>query len=142
MSHTAISFDSMILCRLTGLVNSKDNVCVRFSSENVRIPIAGIRNINKYGARAKKGVNSAYPLSGILKLPGIIQSRHPLIMRKSKMKISPDNEYNKDLSSFNSIHIIYFQSGTKVMKFSFPFIFFISFIFYYLCSKLKLIRYS
>jgi hypothetical protein len=78
------------------------------------MPMAGMRNINKKGARAKNGVIEAYPLPEMLKLPGTIQSRHPLIMRKIRMKISPDNWNNKDLSSLRNIRIVLYLS-TKIV---------------------------
>jgi hypothetical protein len=75
-----------------------------------------MRNINRKGARAKNGVIEAYPLSEILKSPGIIQSRQPQTIRKIRIKINPDNEHNKDLSSFISIESLHFSIRYKDNK--------------------------
>ena len=78
--------------RLTGLLCNKVNVCILFSSAKERMDNAGIKNKRRVGAIVKNGDKVAYPLVGIWYSPGMIHSRHPLIVRNRSIKMIPDKE--------------------------------------------------
>lgn len=71
----------MICPKLIGRLNSNSYVPSDFSPAILRMPMAGTKNSNKYGARLKKLSNDAYPASN-KEVSGKTHSSRPVIKRK------------------------------------------------------------
>ena len=81
----AMNFENTKLNSVMGLVSKSSNVPVLFSSENIRIVIAGISNRNIVGAKMKNGVKLDSPNSIMFWFPGETQRKKPVEIKKNKM---------------------------------------------------------
>jgi hypothetical protein len=86
-----------------GFVSNSSNVPCFFSSEKLRMVIAGIKKMKIQGDNRKKEDRSAKPLSKILKSPLNNHKNKPFNNRKTAMTKYPIGEAKKLLISFLSM---------------------------------------
>lgn len=102
---------------LMGLVSNISMVPFFFSSANIFIVMAEIKNKNSQGLKANNPSKEAIVLSKILKLQEeelITQRNKPLTKRKTTMVIYPISEVKKLLISFlYNVHILSFIIAFK-----------------------------
>src|SRR5690554_1225941 len=103
---------------LIGLVSKSSIVPFFFSSANIFIVIAGIRNKNTQGANIKSPSIPAKPKSKTLNPIGKTHRKSPITARKTIIVIYPINEDRKLLISFkNKVYILYvFQVNILVFQ--------------------------
>ena len=115
---TAKYFPSIKWTSVMGRVSSSSMVPVRFSSENVRMAMAGTRNRNIHGAIMNSVSNVEYPPSNTLSSPGKTQMNKPFTTRNTMAAIRPVNEEKKLLSSLMKIAYILEKFDTKIVDFT------------------------
>lgn len=97
-----------------GLVSKSSKVPKRFSSEKLRIVIAGIKNNNTHGENLKKGDKSLYPEIRILKSPSITHKKRPFTNKNIDKTKYPIVEPKNDLNSLTINAFITYDKETNL----------------------------